>query len=194
MPSNLHQKPQLRRWLGLSPALLTISVFMLVPLLLLATYSFKPADPYGGVETGFSLEAWTQLFFDRDLDDTLVFDPVYLHIIARTVMMALLGTLLSLLVGFPVAWYIVQQRPAVRDILVLLVTIPFWTNLLVRAYAWILILGKKRHNRTAVVGLGRDRRIAGVDVQQLRHWRWFGIQLHPVDDSADIRQPGKTRF
>ena len=143
-----------RRWLGLSPSLLVITLFMVIPIVLLAVYSFKPADSYGGVEPGFSLEAWTQLFFDRDLDDSLIFDPVYLQIIFRSVLLAALGTTLSFLVGFPVAWYIVQQKPNVRDMLLLLVTIPFWTNLLIRAYSWILILGKNGMIEQPLLAIG----------------------------------------
>ena len=150
LPSN----PVARRWLGLAPALITIFVFMVLPIALLGLYSFKPADSYGGVEAGYSLDAWIQLFFDRDLDDTLIFDSVYLQIIWRSVVLAAIGTTLSFLVGFPVAWYIVQQPPERRDILLLLVTIPFWTNLLIRAYSWILILGKDGMIEQPLLALG----------------------------------------
>ncbi len=154
MNINLPQNPLARRWLGLTPSLLIIIVFMAIPIILLGVYSFKPADSYGGVEPGFSMEAWLQLFFERDLDDSLIFEPVYLQIIWRSVVLAILGTSLSFIIGFPVAWYIVQQRPAVRDILLLLVTIPFWTNLLVRAYSWILILGKDGMIEQPLLALG----------------------------------------
>jgi spermidine/putrescine transport system permease protein len=150
LPSN----PLLRRLLGLAPAMLFIFVFMVLPIALLGLYSFKPADSYGGVEAGYSLEAWIQLFFERDLDDSLIFEPVYLQIIWRSIVLATIGTTISFLVGFPVAWYIVQQRDNVRDMLLLLVTIPFWTNLLVRAYSWILILGKGGMIEQPLLALG----------------------------------------
>jgi spermidine/putrescine transport system permease protein len=154
MEIKLPANPITRRWLGLSPALITIFIFMVLPIALLALYSFKPADSYGGVEAGFSLDAWIQLFFDRDLDDTLIFDSIYLQIIWRSVMLAAIGTTLSFLVGFPVAWYIIQQPPERRDILLLLVTIPFWTNLLIRAYSWILILGKNGMIEQPLLAMG----------------------------------------
>lgn len=150
----LPRNPVLRRIAGLAPALLTIFVFMVIPILILGVYSFKPADAYGGVDPGFSLEAWIQLFFERDLDDSLIFDPLYLIIIGRSIVLAAGATLLSLLVGFPVAWFIVQQPERRRDILLFLVTIPFWTNMLVRAYAWILILGKDGMIEKVFYGLG----------------------------------------
>ena len=142
MTFNLPSNPLLRRWLGLLPALITIFIFMVIPIIILGVFSFKPADSYGGVEPGFSYEAWIQLFFERDLDDSLIFEPVYLQIILRSILLGLMATTVSLLIGFPVAWYIVQQPTNQRDLLLFLVTIPFWTNLLIRAYAWILILGK----------------------------------------------------
>ena len=150
LPSN----PLARRWLGLAPSLIFIFAFMVLPIALLGIYSFKPASSYGGVDPGFSMEAWIQLFFERDLDDTLLFEPVYLQIIWRSIVLASIGTTLSFLVGFPVAWYIVQQKQKVRDILLLLVTIPFWTNLLVRAYSWILILGKDGMIEQPLLALG----------------------------------------
>ncbi len=109
MAFNLPANPMARRWFGLMPAMLTIFVFMVIPIIILGVFSFKPADPYGGVDPGFSLEAWVQLFFERDLDDSLIFEPVYLQIILRSIFLGLLATLASLLMGFPVAWYIVQQ-------------------------------------------------------------------------------------
>lgn len=135
MELKLPANPLVRRLLGLAPAILFIFFFMVLPIALLGVYSFKPADSYGGVEPGFSMDAWIQLFFELDLDDTLIFEPVYLQIIWRSVVLASIGTTLSFLIGFPVAWYIVQQDKNLRDILLLLVTIPFWTNLLIRTFA-----------------------------------------------------------
>ncbi len=142
MAFNLPKNTYVRRWLGLSPALITIFAFMVIPIIILGMFSFKPADPYGGVDPGFSYDAWIQLFFEKDLDDSLLFEPVYLHIIFRSIVLAIVATTISLVMGFPVAWYIVQQSAGRRDLLLFLITIPFWTNLLIRAYAWILILGR----------------------------------------------------
>lgn len=150
LPAN----PLTRRLLGLTPAILFIFIFMVLPIALLGVYSFKPADSYGGVEPGFSMDAWIQLFFEIDLDDSLIFEPVYLQIIWRSIVLAAIGTTISFLIGFPVAWYIVQQEKNVRDILLLLVTIPFWTNLLIRAYSWILILGKGGMVEQPLLALG----------------------------------------
>ena len=63
-------------------------------------------------------------------------------IIARSFMLALIATFLSLIIGFPAAYFISRQSDRVKNILIFFVTIPFWTNLLIRTFAWIIILGK----------------------------------------------------
>ena len=122
------------------PALLFIAVFMLAPLGIIAVYSFLQADPHGGVRPIFSAESYIRFLFERDLDDSLIFDNSYLRIFLRSFLLALGATIISLAVAFPVAYYMAGQTPARRNFLLLLVTIPFWANLLVRTYCWVLIL------------------------------------------------------
>ena len=135
-----HGRRRCRGWLGVAPSLLIIGVFMLAPIGIVAVYSLLESDPYGGVRPEFSPEAWGQLLFERDLDDRLVFNDAYIDIFLRSVLLAGAATLLCLLVGFPVAWYMAMQPVDRRTLLVFLVTIPFWTNLLIRTYCWILVL------------------------------------------------------
>ena len=129
-----------RSWFGVLPAWLVIGIFGVMPMLIMLAVSFMVQDPYGGVEWAYSHDAYIQLLWERDLDDSLVFNPIYLNILGRSVMLAAATTVISLIVGFPVAYFIARQPPARRNICILLITIPFWTNLLVRTYAWILIL------------------------------------------------------
>ncbi len=136
LPAN----PTFRRLLGLGPALAIIGAFMLLPMGLVLVYSFLKANPYGGVQPLFSTAAYVQFLFELDLDDSLIFNSAYLSIFARSTFLALVATLFALLVGFPVAYYMATQPPARRNLLVFLVTIPFWTNLLIRTYCWILLL------------------------------------------------------
>ena len=70
-----------------------------------------------------------------------VFDPLYLEIIVRTFVIALMTTVLCLLIGYPLAYFITFKGGRHKHTLILLVMIPFWTSLLLRAYAWIVILG-----------------------------------------------------
>ncbi|PHR88360.1 MAG: ABC transporter permease [Blastopirellula sp.] len=129
-----------RTVLGISPAMATIGIFMLLPILIMALYSFLEPNPYGGVRWNFTVESYVRLLFERDLDGRLVFDTTYLGIIWRSVWIGAVAVVASLLVGFPVAYYIAIQPTSRRNILILLITIPFWTNLLIRTYCWILIL------------------------------------------------------
>ena len=122
------------------PALLTIALFMLLPMGIAAVYSFMSPSPYGGVEHPFTVQSYIRFVYDRDLDDTLVFDTTYLQIFARSLIQAVLTTVLCLVLGLPLAWYMATRAPRFREILVLLVTVPFWTNLLIRTYCWVLLL------------------------------------------------------
>jgi spermidine/putrescine transport system permease protein len=134
------RNPVTRRWLALSPAIVVVSIFMILPMIILLVFSFMEADPYGGVDPGFTTEAYVQILYERDFDDLLIFDPVYLNIIGRSVLLALLATIGCLVLGLPVAYFIARQSSRTQSLLLYLITIPFWTNLLVRTYAWILLL------------------------------------------------------
>ena len=136
------EKSAAARWLALMPAWLVIGVFMLVPLLIMVAISFMEQNVYGGVFRVFSTDAYVQFLFERDFDGNLVFNPAYLIIIGRSFLLAAIATILCVTIGFPVAWYVVRQPERKRNLLVFFITIPFWTNLLVRAYAWIIILGR----------------------------------------------------
>ncbi len=131
----------LGRYALISPAAMLIFVFMLLPMLLMALMSWLEPGQFGGVKWGnYTPEAYVKFLFDRDLSDVLLFDTDYLSIFSRSFQLALVTTVLTLLVAFPVAFYIALQTPKHRTWLMLLITIPFWTNLLVRTYAWILLL------------------------------------------------------
>ena len=123
-----------------SPALLTIVGLMLLPMAIAFACSFLTPSPYGGVRLPLTPGSYVRFFFDRDLDDALVFDTTYLEIFARSLGQAALATAACVILGLPTAWYIATRPRAGRQVLILLVTIPFWTNLLIRTYCWVLLL------------------------------------------------------
>lgn len=123
-----------------SPAVAVAFVFMAIPMVISVVCSFMTANTYGGVTPPFSLEGYTQLLFVENFDGQRIFAPDYIIIIFRSLYLAVLTTILSLAIGFPIAWYIVCQTQARRKILLILVTLPFWINTLIRTYCWILIL------------------------------------------------------
>ena len=131
-----------RRWLGLAPSYVVIGVFMLIPMVIMGVFSFLEPNPYGGVKAVGSFDAYVKLFFEYDLEDQLVFNPGYINIVWRSFQLSIMATVLCLVVGFPVAYYITLQPENKRNFYIYLVTIPFWTNLLIRTFAWIIILGR----------------------------------------------------
>ncbi|EKJ6826901.1 ABC transporter permease [Pseudomonas aeruginosa] len=136
------ERRQLRRRLLLSsPAMLMLVLFLMIPLGIMFAVSIQQSGDYGGVKWGqHSLEAYLNFLWERDLDDSLVFNADYLGIFQRSFWLSLLTTLGCLALGFPTALYLALQPERRRNLLLFLVTVPFWTNLLVRVYAWILLL------------------------------------------------------
>ena len=127
---------------GLLPLWTVIGIFMIGPLLVMAAVSLMESNVYGGVHFKFSLNGYRQILFDTNLFGEIEFNPAYIIIIGRSFILAISATILSLIIGFPAAYFISRQSNKVKNILIFLVTIPFWTNLLIRTFAWIIILGK----------------------------------------------------
>jgi spermidine/putrescine transport system permease protein len=129
------------RW-GLSaPAVIIIALFGILPLLIMVVYSFLEAGEYGGVVWNFSTDAYVSFLFQRDIfDGTLAFSSDYLMIYLRSILFAIATTAICLVLGFPTAYFMATRPPARRQFWVFLVTIPFWSNLLVRTLAVMLII------------------------------------------------------
>jgi spermidine/putrescine transport system permease protein len=125
------------RWLLSAPALIIIALAAVGPLFVMLAYSFMVKGDYGDVKPGeFSLDGWFSVFFQRDIfDDTITLADAHLSIFWRSIKLSLITTALTLLLGFPTAYFIATRPRHTRDIWVFLVTIPFWTNLLIRAFA-----------------------------------------------------------
>ena len=113
----------------LFPVIFWLVCFFLIPLMSVFAYSFLERGTYGGVRWNFTLVNYQRLF-----------DGLYLGILWRSVSTAIVATALCLLLGYPFAYYLARYQPKWRNVLLLLVVIPFWTNFLIRTYAWILIL------------------------------------------------------
>ena len=135
-----------RRWLKsryglIAPSLIIIGLFGILPLLIMVVYSFLEAGEYGGVVWNFSTEAFVSFLFQRDIfDGTLTFSPDYLVIYIRSIVLAFATTIVCLAFGFPTAYFMATRPPSQRIVWVFLITIPFWSNLLVRTLAVMLII------------------------------------------------------
>lgn len=129
------------RWLLLSPAMLVIGLFGLAPLALVLAYSLMEPGTYGGVEWVFSTDAYVQFLFERDIfDDTLQFNNAYLSIFGRSFGLAIVTMIGTLIVGFPCAYFIAARPQSERNLWLFAITLPFWTNLLIRTYSMLLIV------------------------------------------------------
>jgi spermidine/putrescine transport system permease protein len=122
-------RPGWRAWALLAPMALWLVLFVIVPGLILLVYSFCERDEVGGVIFTFSWDNYRR-----------VFDPIYLRIFARSVGYAALTTVICVVLGYPVAYFMARARESVRNQLLLLIMVPFWTSFLIRTYAWITIL------------------------------------------------------
>ncbi len=123
--------------------LLWMGIFFFLPLLMMLAVSFAGRGTYGGVEWTLSLTNYAHLA-----------DPMYLRIYGRSLALALATTTLCLLLGFPLAYSIARAPARRQGVWLLLVMIPFWTNFLVRTYAWMFILRTEGLMNTLLINLG----------------------------------------
>lgn len=131
-----------RRWLAIAPPFVWLSLFLLVPFLLVLKISFA--------DLKFGIPPYTPLaeLKDQTLSLTLSLrgyillftDSLYVATYLNSVKMAGITTLCCILIGYPMAYYIARANPSIRNILLLGVILPFWTSLLLRVYAWVGIL------------------------------------------------------
>ncbi len=129
-------------WLIIPPAVTLIFLFG-VPLLLVLAVSFASRGTYGGIEWVGTLTNYTSIA-----------DLLYLRIFWRSLWLAVVTTVICLVMGFPMAYAIARAPKRRQGILLLLVIIPFWTNFLVRTYAWMFILRTEGLLNTVLMSLG----------------------------------------
>ena len=112
------------------PSYLYLILFFAIPLVIIGVYSFASRSRTGKpLLEDWNLDSWRKLA-----------DPLVRTIAWRSVWMAAATTLLCLVVAYPFAYYIATRREKVRNLLLIFVMIPFWTNFLVRTYAWVVLL------------------------------------------------------
>lgn len=129
----------------MTPALAWLTGLMVIPCLLILALAFFRRGLYGGIEYTFTLEnIW------------LVFDPLYASIFLKSATIAGLSALIAVIIGYAAA-YAIAAAPARRQpILLFFAVLPFWSNYLVRTYAWIVLLNREGLLASLVHGLGYD--------------------------------------
>ena len=141
----------LRSAMTSGPAILWTLVFLLLPLLAIGFISFMSRGPYGEIEWPLTLENYKRFIGFG----VLGFDPMYPVIIARSLVMGAGTALLCILAGLPLSFFIAGMPSRFKNVALILVIIPFWTNMLIRTYAWQIILapGGFLSNLATAVGL-----------------------------------------
>ena len=127
--ARLRDRPAARGTLLVLPTIGWLALFLVLPLALIVLISFAARAPDGSIAYRFTLDNY------RDLAR-----PEYARILWDSVWIALVTTVASLLLGYPAAWFIARSRPSRRPVYLFLILVPFWTNFLIRIYAWRVIL------------------------------------------------------
>lgn len=123
-----------KKWRGFFmalPAYLYLVLFFAVPLVIVVVYSFATRNRFGGTDlSGWNLDAYAKLG-----------EPIVRDILFRSLWLAVITTVLCLVFAYPFSYYLATRTPMVRNIMLVFVMIPFWSNFLVRNYAWRVLLG-----------------------------------------------------
>ncbi|MBU2514978.1 ABC transporter permease [bacterium] len=152
----LKQKKQARqRWLLLSPAMTLLLFAASGPLLIVLVYSFLTAGDYGGVVWKFSTEGWFSVIWQRDIfSDVVNLSDAHIRVLLRSIKLSFFTTILTLIFGFPTAYFIATRSPERRSIWLFLITIPFWTNLLIRTFAIMEVIRNEGIVNSILLSLG----------------------------------------
>jgi spermidine/putrescine transport system permease protein len=142
-------------WLLSAPALLLLMVAAIGPLVIIVIYSFLTPGQYGNVVWEFSWDGWVSILFTRDIfEGTLGLADAHMTIFWRSVSLSILTTLVAFALGFPTAWFIATRPARQRALWLFLITIPFWTNLLIRTFAIMEVIRAEGVINTALLWAG----------------------------------------
>lgn len=137
----------------LAPISIILGIFFLIPLGIVVVYSFLEPGLYGGVEW-----TWYPYNYGRilgwPLNDYEEFDPIYLNIFATSLKYALMTVVFSLLICYPAAFWVSRRSERWKGFVLFLITLPFFASLLIRIYAWLLLLRPTGFVNTALEAAG----------------------------------------
>ncbi|WP_065331485.1 ABC transporter permease [Tritonibacter mobilis] len=154
-PETRARRERRSRWLLLTPALVILSLAASGPLLVVVIYSFLTPGDYGGVEWQFSLDPWFNVVAERDFfTEELKLADAHLLVFWRSIKLSLMTAILCLIVGFPTAYFIATRPAHRRDMWMLLIMIPFWTNLLIRTFAIMELIRNQGTINTLLMASG----------------------------------------
>jgi spermidine/putrescine transport system permease protein len=143
-PSGAHAGGAGKRNMGTlysGPMAIWFTLFFLAPIIIIVIYSFLKKGLYGGVEPEFSLDAYQYLG-----------DGIFLSITLRTIITSAVATVITILIALPCGYYMAKSKN--QTFLLLLIIIPFWTNFLIRVFAWMNILGNQGFLNEFLIRIG----------------------------------------
>jgi len=152
MSQSLQSKKTITEWLVTVPSFVWLIIFFVIPTITIFTMTFRPVNLNGGIGEGWTLDTWRHLA-----------NPNYPSIIFRTLWLSLAATIICITVSVPCGYYMARVSQKLRQTLLLLVIVPFWTNFLVRIFAWKELLHPDGLIKMLLVNLG----LAGPDAQLL---------------------------
>jgi spermidine/putrescine transport system permease protein len=126
----------------LSPTLFWLIVFFAIPLVIIFIYSFLDRGKFGGLVWIFQIDNYVRFA-----------DQLYIRIFIRSFFIALITTVICLLIGYPMAYWIATQPQKKRSTYLLLIMLPFWTNFVVRTYAWRMLLARQGQINQLLIAL-----------------------------------------
>ncbi len=142
-------------WLLSAPALLLLVFAASGPLLIVALYSMLEKGDYSGVRWILSGDGWFRVLFERDIfDQTVSLADANLSIFWRSVKLSVSTTVITFVLGLPTAWFIATRPAGSRAFWLFLITIPFWTNLLIRTFAIMEVVRNEGILNTALISAG----------------------------------------
>ena len=170
-----------------------IALAAIGPLFVMLLYSFMVKGDYGDVKYWqFSSDGWFSVFLQRDIfDDTLTLADAHVTIFWRSVKLSLITTLVTLFLGFPTAYFIATRPAKQRDIWLFLITIPFWTNILIRTFAMQEVIRNEGIINTVLIWIGHHRCADPDHVHRLGHPVRHGLCLPAADGAAALCQHGE---
>jgi spermidine/putrescine transport system permease protein len=146
-PAPVRGAPRRRALVGRAvfagPGLLYITLFMTIPLLIIASYTVLTRGRFGGVQTEFTLDNFAKAL-----------EPTYVSVLGNSLLIASVTTVLALLLGYPTAYAIARLPRRWRTVALVMVVLPFWSNFLIRTYAWIVLLNSEGPINRVLVDIG----------------------------------------
>ena len=150
MPMNPRSE-RLGKWLVSGPPILYLLLFFAIPALIMVLASFRTPGDFGGLapliddagKPDLNVDSYARFFTES----------VYVQIFVKSFLYATVTTLICLAIAYPLAALIARSPKKHRDLLLLLVILPFWSNFLIRVYAWMIVLGPQAALARTVNGL-----------------------------------------